>query len=253
MEVRYVQDEGGLASKEGFVEFQESVETRFVRVPGAMITLLIEEPKILKVVSYKALKDARRTDATPSFPGQQEANDLASSTETIIRGKASVSGLGASRRTTISTLGEPPDHTEIEVRLQNARLDKSEEVTGFSINWFPEEYVEPHGGFILSGYLLHKDIDLLVEELRATNGSLVLELHIGLFPGFFGEWSFDGWDGGKLKFANHEICSRVVANQEKIPKDFFRPEAPFDTRAYTRGPHDLVSLMVTSNGKTSQV
>ena len=76
MDVKFVDDEGGIASAEGFVECHEGLETRFVRVPGATIRLVIEAPKILKVVSYRALKDARRTETTPSFPGQQHSHDL---------------------------------------------------------------------------------------------------------------------------------------------------------------------------------
>lgn len=252
MNVKFVKDEGGVASAEGFVESHDGLNTRFVRVPGATIRLVIEVPKILKIVQYRALKDARRTEATPSFPGQQHSHDLERSTATILSGKASVSGMGSSRKTTLSTVGGLHEFDEVKVRLENARLENSEEVTGFSIDWFSDEYIEPHGGFLLDGRLMHRDIDLLAEELRATNGSLELELHIGLFPNFFGEWSFDGWDGGKLKFANRKICSSVVGNHEEIPEDFFDPEEPFGSWVYTRGPHDLINLMVISNGKQSQ-
>lgn len=253
MNAKYVEDEEGIASAEGFVESQEGRKTRFVRVPGASIRLVVEEPKILKVVEYRALKDARRTETAPSFPGQQHSNDLERSTRTILSGKASVSGLGAWRKTTLSTVGGPHEFDEVDVRLETAMVEKIEEICGFSIDWFSSKYMEPHGGFLLNGRLMKQDIDLLVEELRATNGSLVLELCIGGFPGFFGEWSFDGWDGGKLKFANREICSHVVANHEEIPEDFFDPEEPFRSRFDTLGPHQLISLMVTSKGVSSQV
>ncbi|MEL6243831.1 MAG: hypothetical protein AAFQ85_00600 [Pseudomonadota bacterium] len=241
-----------MATPAGFVESREGRESRFVRVPGATISLVIEVPKILRGVQYSALKDARRTETTPSFPGQQHSHDLKRSTTTVLSGKASVSGLGARRKTTLSTIGGPHEFDEMKVRLENAKLENTEEICGFSINWFSDEYVEPHGGFILDGRLFQQDIDLLVEELRATNGSLVLELRIGLFPGFFGEWSFDGWDGGSLKFANREVCSRAVANYEEIPEDFFYPEEPFGSRVRTLGPHDLIDLFVISNAKPRQ-
>ena len=91
--------------------------------------------------------------------------------------------------------------------------------------------------------LIHQDVDMLAQEIRETRGNLVIELEIGKFPGFFGEWSFEGWDGGRLKYANREICSRVVSNYQSIPDDFFSPEQPFDDFD-TAGPHDLISLMV---------
>lgn len=251
MEVRFVEDEGGIASGEGFVEIHEGVETRFVRVPGATIRLIIEAPKISKVVTYKALKDACRTETTPSFPGQQHSHDLESSIATILSGKASISGLGAWSSTTLSKLGGLHELDEMEVRLENARLKNDEEITGFHIDWFSEEYIGPYGGFLIDGFLMQQDLDLIFEELRATNGSLEILLNIGCFPGFFGEWSFGG-HGGKLKFANREICSHVVANQEEIPDDFFDPEEPFKLRAYSAGPHNLISLSVKENWKSRQ-
>ncbi|MDH3669074.1 MAG: hypothetical protein OEN23_19340 [Paracoccaceae bacterium] len=127
------------------------------------------------------------------------------------------------------------------------RLESTEEVTGFSVDWFSEEYIQPHGGFLLDGRLMQRDVDMLAEELRATDGTLIIELEIGRFPGFFGEWSFEGWDGGELKFANREICSRVVTNHEAIPDDFFDPKEPFKTEVATAGPHDLIRLMVVGN------
>ncbi|WP_306004926.1 hypothetical protein [Aquicoccus porphyridii] len=252
MDVKFVKDEGSLGAAEGFVESHEGQEIRFVRVPGATIRLVIEAPKIIKVVSYRALKDARRTETTPSFPGQQHSIDLESSVATTLTGKASISGLGEWCKTTLSKFGGVHEFDEMEVRLTNARLENTEQVTGFSIDWFSDEYIEPHGGFLLNGRLMQQDVDLIIEELRATNGSLELLLNIGCFPGFFGEWSFDGWDGGKLKFANREICSHVVANDEAIPDDFFDPEEPFSTWADTTGPHDLISLKVVSNKKSRQ-
>ena len=183
---------------------------------------------------------ARR--ASLSFTGQQHSSDLERSTATILSGKASVSGLGARLRTTLSRLGTLPDLTEMEVRLES-----TEEVTGFSVDWFSEEYIQPHGGFLLDGRLMQRDVDMLAEELRATDGTLIIELEIGRFPGFFGEWSFEGWDGGELKFANREICSRVVTNHEAIPDDFFDPKEPFKTEVATAGPHDLIRLMVVGN------
>lgn len=250
MDVKFVEDEGGIATAEGFVECHEGRETRFVRVPGAAIKLVIEAPTIVKEVSYRALKDARRTETTPSFPGQQHSYDLERSIATILAGKASVSGLGAWVRTTLSKVGGLREFGEMEVRLENARLENDEEIAGFHIDWFSEEYIEPHGGFLLDGRLMQQDIDLLVEELRATNGSLEMLLNIGCFPGFFGEWSFDGWACGKLKFANREICSHVVANHDEIPDDFFDPEDPFKSRVASTGPHNLISLWVVENWKS---
>ena len=252
MHVKFVGDEGSLATTEGFVASREGGDTRFVRVPGATIRLVIDVPRILKGVKYSALKYAKRTETTPSFPGQQHSHDLESSTTTVLLGKARVSAPGGSLKTTLSTVGGLHEFDEMEVRLENARPENTEEVSGFSIDWFSDEHIEPHGGFILDGRLIQRDIDLLVEELRATSGSLVLELQIGLFPHFFGEMSFDGWDGGKLKFANREVCSRAVANYEEIPEDFFNPEEPFGSRVYTQGPHNLVSLFVASNAKPRQ-
>ena len=134
----------------------------------------------------------------------------------------------------------------MEVRLEGAK-----EVTGFVVSWFSGEYIHPHGGFQLDGRLIQQDVDLLVEELRATNGTLIINLNIGCFPGFFGEWSFEGFEGGELKFANREICLRVVTNYEAIPDDFFDPEEPFD-RINTIGPHDLISLAVVGDQESRE-
>jgi len=250
MDVKFVDDEGGLATSAGFIERVDGRETRFVRVPVAMIRLVVEAPKIHRIISYKALRDARRTEKTPSFPGRQCSTDLQRSMVTTLSGSASLSGLGARRRTTMSPLGGVQDLTKIDVRLQTARLEETEEITGFTLDWFCEKHIEPLGGFIFHGWLMRQDIDLLVEELRTTSGNLEIHLTVGLFPGIFGEWSFEGWDGGKLKFANREICSRIVANHGAMPKDFFDPEKPFDTRVETVGPHELLSLQVISKSET---
>ena len=244
MEVRFVPDEGGLAPGEGFFE---AYNKRLVRVPGATVQIAVESPEIRKVISYEAIKDARRTDTSPSFPGQQHSGDLKKSFCTEISGKGVISGQGARRRTTLSILGSEVDFTALEVQLQSARLEDGEEITGFSVDWLCQDYIPPSGGFILDGRLANADMQLLYDELQSTDRALLIELGIGLFPGFFGEWSFDGWDGGRIIFADRNICSHVVVNHKEIPSDFFDPEQPYKTHLYTAGPHKLIKLLTVAH------
>ena len=243
MPVKYVPDEGGLLSGEGFVT-EEGL--RLVRVPRACIQIMIDRPMIEKTITYSALKDALLTETSPSFPGQQHSKNLLRSSEIVIRGKGSIEGFGALIATSLSTLGNKFRFTEMEVRLQSAFCKEGEEITGFSVDWFPEEYLPPDGGFVLDGCLAHEDIEFLAAELQGAECALSINLSIGCFPGFFGEWSFEGWIGGELRFADRKICLSVVENHNEMPRDFLSPERPFNTDVYTVGPHKLVEFVIVT-------
>ena len=150
MDVRYVEDEGGLGNSAGFIERVDGRETRFVRIPQATVRLIVEAPRILKVIQYQALKDARRTATTPSFPGSQSGSDLERSVVTRLRGKATLSGLGAWVKTTMSPLGSLQHLSTMDVQFQTAFLRESEEAIGFGIDWFDKEHLDPDGGFLFT-------------------------------------------------------------------------------------------------------
>ena len=242
MVLKYVPDEGGPPSGEGFIT-EEGM--RFVRVPGARLQIIIDRPTIAKTITYSAVKDALLTETSPSFPGQQHTRNLQRSSEIAIGGKGSVKGCGALKATTMSTLGDEFRFTEMEVRLQGAYC-KKEEPTGFSVDWFSDKYLPPDGGFVLDGRIAHEDIEFLAAELQGAECALSINLSIGLFPGFFGEWDFEGWIGGELRFANREICLSVVENHNEMPRDFLSPKRPFDTKVYTCGPFNLIEFVTVT-------
>jgi hypothetical protein len=243
MKVEFVADRQNISSTGGFRETVGGVATHFERVSGAVISLVIDRPITSRALSYRAMRDAVKTDVSPSFPGQQHSADIQRTFKKVIHGRAKLFGLGEQFSTSVSILGSENQFREINVRLEGAKNNGGKYVTGFCFDYFDKDCQEPHGGFEFYGCISGYDIDYLINELRSLGGPLVLNVSIGLFPGFFGEKYVDGWSGGKIKYVDREICKSVVENFASIPEDFFEPNDPFNSRIFSSGPHDLVEMI----------
>lgn len=242
MEVQFIKGKGDECSSGGFRETIDDTKINYERVPGAKIVMIVQSPKTVRQVSYFAKRDAIKSGLSSAFPGDQKSDDLERRVNEFIYGRAKIYGVGEEVSTSISTLGSAHEAFEINLRLQSARKIEDKEITGFSIRHYPEQTCPLSGDFEFNGCICKKDIDYTINELRTYKKILKLSVNIGLFPNIFGTNYFDGWLGGKLKYADSDICRTVVQNFTDIPEAFFNPLRPFDTSVYSRGPFNLVEI-----------
>ena len=235
MDIKYVH---GVTDRRDYDGFELDGGTRLIRVPHARLPILIDRPEFEKAVIFRARRDAVATSAGTSFPGDQHSVDLHSSIEVTIKGE------GTLQTTTLSSLGGTGGLKSIEVRIKGVSNDVNEELPRFSVKWRPKDSLLKNGDFVLEGCIAYEETKFLVEELQENERVLIVNLSIGLFPGFFGVMSTDGWAGGELTYANEEICEKFVQNAGHIPQSFYCPEKISDTDGDTRAPFNLVEFKI---------